>query len=121
MIWSLSYEPFVSMPVLVMLAAIAVTLTAVSLYARQHGAVLRGLALAALFAALLNPSINQEIREPLPDIAVILVDKSTSQTIGRRTAQTAKAVEALKANATNIKNLEIRTATVVSGLDTGQD
>ncbi len=119
--WTLSYAPYLPVAALLVLAITAIALTAIALYARQRGAVLRGLALAALFAALLNPSINQEVREPLSDIAVILVDQSASQSIGERTAQTAKAVKALKVSAAGLKNLEIRTAIVTSGLDTGED
>jgi len=119
--WTLSYEPFLPLSALIALAVIAIALTAVALYASQRGALLRGLALAALFAALLNPSVNQEVREPMSDIAVVLIDQSASQSIGERTAQTAKAVESLKAAAAGLKNLELRTAIVTSGLDTGED
>ena len=107
--WTLSYEPYLPLAALIALAVIAIALTAVALYASQRGALLRGLALAALFAALLNPSVNQEVREPMSDIAVMLIDQSASQSIGERTAQTAKAVESLKAAATGLKNLELRT------------
>ncbi len=119
--WTLSYEPWLPIVALLVLAALAVILTGIAIYAKQRGSVLRGLAMAALFAALLNPSINQEVREPLSDIAVLVIDKSASQSIGQRTEQTQKALESLKASAAGLKNLEIRTTVVTSGLDTGED
>ncbi len=119
--WTISYEPYLPVAALIILACIAIGLTAVALYAGQRGAVLRGVALAVLFAALLNPSVNQEVREPLSDIAVLLVDRSGSQSIGERSAQTRKAVKALKNSISGLKNLEVRTVTVTSGLSSGQD
>lgn len=119
--FSISYEPFLPLTALVVFAIAALLLTGISIYASQRGAILRGLTMAALFAALLNPSINQEIREPLSDIAVVVVDQSASQSIGERTAQTARAIEKLKLAAASFKNLELRVATVTSGLDTTED
>jgi len=119
--WTISYQPLLPLGLLIILAAIAITLTIMALYVRQRGALLRGLSLACLFAALLNPGINQENRQPLSDIAVLLIDQSTSQSIAKRSEQTTQAVKQLKNAVTGLNNLELRTAIVTSGLSTGTD
>ncbi len=55
---------------------------------RSRGAFLRAAALAALFAALLNPTLRQEERDHLPNIAIVVVDESSSQTLAKRPEQT---------------------------------
>jgi len=119
--WSISFEPFLPIAGLVFLGLLATALIVLILYARQRGAILRIGALAAFFAALLNPNISQENRQPLSDIAVLLVDESASQSLDQRTAQTQKALDKLKNSFPNIKNLEVRTVTITSGLSTRLD
>jgi len=119
--WTISYQPLLPLAPLVILAVIAIVLIVITLYVRQRGGLLRGFSLACLFAALLNPGINQEVRQPLSDIAVLLVDQSASQSIANRIPQTTQAVKQLKASIAGLKNVEIRTAIVTSGLSTGTD
>ena len=56
---------------------------------RTRGAALRTAALAALFAALANPTLREEERETLANIAIVVVDESTSQALASRPEQTA--------------------------------
>ena len=51
----------------------------------------------SLLAALANPTIRNEEREPLTDIAVAVIDRSLSQENGERIARTNEAEAALKA------------------------
>ena len=67
-----------------------------------------GLALAA--AALLGPSVKRETRAAVPDIVVLMVDESRSQSIGQRRARTEQAVAALKETLSKIPGLEVRVA-----------
>ncbi len=60
--WTISFEPFMPVAGLIFFGLLAIALAALTLLARQRGGFLRTAALAALFAALLNPNINQEIR-----------------------------------------------------------
>src|SRR6202165_4220181 len=62
---------------------------------RTRGAAIRAIALALLVAALANPSLTREDRDPLTSVAVVVVDKSPSQNLGARTAQTEAARDAL--------------------------
>jgi hypothetical protein len=97
-------------PVPVLIAAVVVALALIGLlfFRRTRGAALRALALAALVAAIANPSFRQEERESLANIAVVLVDESTSQTIAGRPAQTAAIRADLDEKLKRIPGLEVK-------------
>jgi hypothetical protein len=107
--FGISFAPLV--PPYVLWAALAVaTVVAVLLFlARGRGALLRALALALIIAALANPSFTREDREPLPSVAVLVVDKSASQNFGDRGTQTAAARAELTERLRRIPGLELRT------------
>jgi hypothetical protein len=88
-------------------AAIAV-IAALLLLARTRGAALRVTALILILLALANPSFTREDREPLSSVAVVVVDKSPSQSFGQRTRETEAAKEALVDSLKKIKGLEVR-------------
>ena len=88
-----------------MLAAILVVLL---LIRRSRGASLRALSLAALLLALANPTLRQEERESLANIAIVVVDESMSQTIAGRPEQTAAIKRELEAKLGGINNLQVR-------------
>jgi len=115
------WQPLLSMPWLITLGFIALTLIAISLYTRQRGSILRTVALSALFITLLNPSVNQEQRRQLNDIAVLVIDQSTSQDIDNRRAQTEQARKAVEQSIANLKNTELRTIYVTSGISINDD
>src|SRR5215216_573460 len=89
-----------------LIAAAAVPLLLV-LFARARGGLLRGLALMALALALLNPVIRHEDREPLSDVAVLVVDKSLSQAIGNRIERTDDAVKKISGAVSKLRQTEI--------------
>jgi hypothetical protein len=103
------------------LAALASLPILAGLITRSRGAILRALALAAFTLALLNPVMRNEEREPLADIAVLLVDQSQSQQLGNRTELTAEAQKAIEAAAAKLPATELRTAIIPpgSGADDG--
>ena len=103
---------------LIGLAAIPLLL---ALLARARGAILRSLALLALALALLNPVARSEDREPLSDIAVLVIDQSLSQTIGRRSQRTADVARQLADRIANLPNTELRSVTVQSSAGTDQE
>src|SRR6516165_1203366 len=87
--WSVDFAPMLP-PVLFWTGvALAAIMLALLLLRRSRGALLRGLALASLLVALANPTLRQEERESLPNIAIVVVDESLSQTIAGRPDQTA--------------------------------
>jgi uncharacterized membrane protein len=110
--FSLAFAPFVSWPILIVLAVLATILTLLALYLRQRGALLRGIAFSLIIMALTNPSLVTLERDRLDDVVAVVVDKTGSQSLGDRAAQTARAQEEvmrqLKARpGTDIRLIEI--------------
>ena len=112
----LSFElsPLIPAPLAYLLIAAAAVPLLLALVVRARGALLRGLALIALALALLNPVIRHEDREPLSDVAVLVVDKSLSQAIGNRMERTDDAVKKISDAVSKLRQTEIRTITVQS-------
>jgi len=106
------------------LAAMAALIVAAGLAARARGTTWRALGFAVLTVTLLNPSLVKELREPLKDVTVVIVDESPSQRIGERRDRTAAALLAIEtAAATMGQSLELRVVRAggkdVSGADRG--
>ena len=106
--FNLSFTPQVAGPVLIVLALFGLLAVALAIVARRPGAWLRALALAALLVALADPSFVREEREPLNDIVAVVLDRSASQSIGDRTAQTDAARDAIAQKLAALGNVETR-------------
>ncbi len=104
--------PLLPWPFLVILAVVAVAACLTALLVRARGGLWRGLALLWLLAILSGPSWTEETTEPLPDVALILVDHSQSMNIGNRNAEAAAALSSLTATAagTDLKVVDIAPA-----------
>lgn len=109
---SLIVDPLVPLWAVLALAALALVLVGVAVWRGLAGWWLRGLAAAALLAALLNPSLQEEDRAPLSDIVIAVVDESASQRIGTRPAQSAQALAALTAEIAALPGTELRVVRV---------
>src|SRR5262245_34657088 len=106
--WSIILDPLLSWA-LIAAVLVPVTLLALAgLWNRQRGALFRLAATAALAAGLVNPVLLNEEREPLKSVAAIIVDRSQSQDIGDRGAQTDQAVAALKERLARFKQFDVR-------------
>ena len=119
--WDFNIAPLLPWPALAALAAAGLVLIAVSVLTRGRGWILRGLALALLLAALVNPSLRNEDRESLSDIAIAVVDQSRSQSFGDRTARTERALADLKQAVARLSNTELRVVTVTSNVSAEND
>ena len=106
--WSATFEPLLSWPVMAAILVPVLIAALAGLYFRQRGAWLRLAALAALALALANPVILDEEREPLKSVVALIVDRSQSQEIGERTAQTDQAVEGMKERLARFRQFEVR-------------
>jgi hypothetical protein len=84
----LDFAPLLPLPALAALALAALAVAVLSLLARQRGAWLRALALALVVLALANPSLTSEDRDRLNDIVALVVDRSASQGLADRRAET---------------------------------
>ncbi|KQO66753.1 hypothetical protein [Methylobacterium sp. Leaf89] len=85
---SLSFSPLVPWPVLIAFGVLVLVFAVLAFLARGRTAILRALALALVLLAIANPSLVREDREPVKDIAAIVVDRSGSQALGDRPAMT---------------------------------
>jgi hypothetical protein len=106
--WSIEFAPLVPTSLIWAAAVAAVLLVAVLIFRKSRGALWRGAALAAMIAALLNPTLREEERESLANIALVLIDESTSQALEKRPEQRAAIRSDLEARLGKIKNLEIK-------------
>lgn len=79
-----------------------------ALVRRAAGTGWRVLSMVALILAALNPSLVVERRQPIRDVATIVVDRSPSQSIGDRTGQTDRALADLRRKLDAFDDLETR-------------
>ncbi len=118
---SIEFAPLLAWSWLAGLAGIGAALLLFAFLRRLPGVVIRALALSAGLLALANPSLLEEEREPLADVAVLVVDDSPSQGIGDRAARAEAAVGEIEARLARLENLEHRVvATSASRADLGE-
>jgi hypothetical protein len=112
--------PLLPWPLLALPVAAALLLTGFVLVRRGRGGVWRAIALAGMVLALLNPSIVRERREPRPDVALIVVDRSLSQRLNGRDAEAAAGLSALKQAIDRFPDVAVRIVEAESGAREGK-
>jgi len=105
---SIDWVPLVPWPLLAALGGATVALAAFALWRRAPGVWWRGLAVATLLLALANPTLVEEEREALSDVALLVVDRSPSQKIADRTEETDRAVGGLLERLDELPDIETR-------------
>jgi hypothetical protein len=105
-----SFAPLVPAYMVWAAFGVAALMSVLLLLARSRGAPIRALALALFVLALANPSLTREDRDPIPSVAAVIVDKSSSQNFGDRNAQTEAARATLVERLKRIPGLEVRVA-----------
>ncbi len=75
---------------------------------RRTPALVRLLALGILVLALLDPRLEREKRQPLTDIAVLVIDRSRSQTVDGRMERVRRAEKELRVMLGGLENTEVR-------------
>ncbi|MFM2356150.1 MAG: hypothetical protein RLZZ528_1886 [Pseudomonadota bacterium] len=111
------FDPLLPWGLLAAAGAAALAMLALALWRGLAGWWLRGLSLAVLFLALAQPSLQQEEREFLSDIVVMVVDETASQSLGDRASQTAAAVARVEAEIAALPNTELRVVRVSDGAE----
>ncbi|MGO9007442.1 MAG: hypothetical protein ACLQIQ_11110 [Beijerinckiaceae bacterium] len=106
--FNLSFTPLLPWALLASFAILALAVTALGLYRRRSGTVLRALGFALVLLALTDPALVREDRQSLKDVVAIVVDQSGSQTIGERMQQTQAARAALEKSLEALGNVELR-------------
>ena len=89
---ALLFDPLLPLWLMVALAACVLAALALAAVRRLAGWPYRGLAVACVFLALLNPSLKTEERQAEADIVIVVVDRSSSQGLSDRAAQTEAAL-----------------------------
>ena len=112
---ALRFTPLVPAALLWALLALALVVVALGAVQRARGTVLRALAFACLLVWLAGPRLTQETRSMLPDIGLLVVDRTASMQIGQRTQLTEAARAAIEAQAQKFPDLQLRTVTVPEG------
>jgi hypothetical protein len=113
----LSFEPFLGWPMFWAIAGLTALAWLAYLTLRGRAWLTRALGLVLLSAALLNPSLVHEEREPLPSVAAVILDRSESMQFGDRTKAAEAAYAALTARLAEDKTLEVRTLETSPGDD----
>src|SRR5437660_10276655 len=106
--YTLATAPLLPWWAIAALAAAGLVMLALGLWRRARGIFWRSAALAMLLLILVNPSLVEEKRSPLRDVAVIVVDESPSQQIGDRAQATGAALAALTERLGHERDLDVR-------------
>jgi hypothetical protein len=108
MIWSISFTPMLPVPVLVAGGLMALAVLALMAFRRRPGVLLRALALALLLLGAARPELVAEDRKALPSVVALVADRSASQTLAGRPADTDTAYAALKERLSRLSGVELR-------------
>ena len=115
------FDPLLPLALIAALAGVALVGVVAALWRGLTGWWLRGLAALVLLAALAGPSLRQEDRAPVPNIAIVVLDDSASNRIGDREAQLAAALEGLEAELGRLGETEGLEVHEVRVADRGED
>ena len=112
---SIAFVPLLPWAIVAVLAGSSAVIVALGLWRRARGILVRAAALTTLIAALMNPSFVLEQRDPIADIAVVIVDDSLSQSIGNRRARTEAAIAHVRTSLARLPGIETRIVRVRGG------
>jgi hypothetical protein len=102
------FSPPLGWPVLGTLGALCLAASVAGLALRARGALWRAGGFLLLFLLLSGPHYVAQTLRPLPDVAVVAVDRSQSMQIAGRAAMAAAALASLQAQAAKTPRLELR-------------
>ncbi|MDA1090628.1 MAG: hypothetical protein O3A85_09990 [Proteobacteria bacterium] len=105
---TLSFAPMVPLPLIAVLAVVGLVLAGIALARGAPGGLLRIAVLAVLVVALVNPRALREERQPQRDVALVAVDRSASQEVGGRRAETDAALKSVREGLARFKDLDVR-------------
>ncbi len=115
----IEWTPAFSWEIIAVLALAAAALIGLAAFRRARGTGWRALAFALLVLALANPSLVEEQREPLDDIALVVIDDSASQKIDPRPTQSETARRHVLEALSGLDATEVRV--VRAGAEAGED
>lgn len=115
MAWDIVFEPAFPLPLIAALGLAGIALVVYSAWRRARGTPWRLAALAATLTALLNPTMREEDRRPVPDVAAIVVDASQSMDVGARRAEAEEALSRIEDSIRGLTAIETRIVRVEGG------
>ncbi|MEM8776622.1 MAG: glutamine amidotransferase [Pseudomonadota bacterium] len=110
-------DPLISVWIIAGLAGMLSSGIALAMWRGLSGWPFRLLAGLVILGALLGPVYQQEERDPLSDIVLLIEDETASQSLSDRSVLTSEAAEALAARIEARENTELRRIKVSDGLD----
>ena len=118
---SIDWAPFFPWALLGIFALAALATLALALWRRARGLWWRALALTALLLALANPTLIREERNPLKDIALVVIDESPSQRIAPRETQTLEAAQHVIEAIERLRGTEVRVLRAGGGAGSAEE
>ncbi|HAD99870.1 MAG TPA: hypothetical protein DCG04_00005, partial [Rhodospirillaceae bacterium] len=107
--YSIAFAPYLPVWGLLVLAAVAILMFGWLLVRQMPGTLFRAGLAALLLLGLANPALLQERRELNPDVALLIVDETPSQSAVGRLEETRAAAEAVQAQLAQFApSLEVR-------------
>ncbi|MDO8421783.1 MAG: hypothetical protein Q7S99_06450 [Parvibaculum sp.] len=119
--WDIVFDPSLPLNLIVLFALLGAAVVTYSAWRGARGAFWRAAALVITLTAVLNPTMRQEDRDPVKDVAVILIDKSQSMDIGTRAADAAATLTRLETELESLSGIETRIVTITGAPDGQQD
>lgn len=106
--FSLHFSPLVPEAMLWVLAVVALSLIGAKVFASRRLPFLRALTYGLFLFILAGPSVHSEKREAVPGVVAVVVDKSASQSFGKRQARSDSALAHIQNVIGRNEGLEIR-------------
>lgn len=116
---SVIMDPLFTWPVLAVLAVCTLVVLLFSMRRRLNGTWLRMGAAVVVLLALVNPTYQTEQREALPDVVLLVADRTASQTISDREQQLDQTIAALRARIENRPNTILKIVDIADEPDGG--
>ena len=105
---NITFSPLLPWPLLAALALLAIVVLVLGAALGQRATILRAFGLALALAALTDPSLVREKRDPQKTVVAVVIDRSESQNFGARPAQTEEARKALENALAKFGDVETR-------------
>ncbi|CAJ0863310.1 hypothetical protein AMST5_01569 [freshwater sediment metagenome] len=105
---NITFSPLLPWPLLAALALLAIVVLILGAALGQRATILRAFGLALALAALTDPSLVREKRDPQKTVVAVVIDRSESQNFGGRPAQTEEARKALENALAKFGDVETR-------------
>ncbi len=102
------FSPLLHWGIIAGLGLLLLLVCALGAWRGARGTAIRFVTIALALLALANPSLVEEQREALTDVAVVVMDESPSQSIGERAKRAADAEAVLRRKLGDLQNLEVR-------------